>query len=67
MRAARIVLAQLRVLPRTLATNRAEAAMNEESVAPPALCTSITLEVTIGEQPQPSQLHAPPEQAPAAA
>ena len=52
VRAARIVLAQLRVLPRTLAINRAEAAMHEDTLAPPALCTSITLEVTIGEQPQ---------------
>jgi hypothetical protein len=57
MRAGRIVLTQLRLMPWTLAINRAEAAMHEDTLAPPALCTSITLEVTIGEQPQPTQLH----------
>jgi len=65
VRAARIVLAQLRVLPWTLAINRAEAAMHEDILAPPALCTSITLEVTIGEQPQPAQLHTTAEPTPA--
>ena len=66
VRAARIVLAQLRVLPQTLAINRAEAAMHEDTSAPPALCTSITLEVTIGEHPQARHLHAPTEQTQAA-
>ena len=55
-RAARIALCQLRVMPRTVAINRAEAAMHEDTLAPPALCTSVTLEVTIGEQPQPALL-----------
>ena len=59
VRAARIVLAQLRLLPQTLAINRAEAAMHDgDTLAPPALCTSITLEVTIGEHPQARHLHA---------
>jgi hypothetical protein len=57
VRAARIVLTQLRLMPWTLAINRAEAAMHEDTLAPPALCSSITLEVTIGEQPQSAQLH----------
>jgi hypothetical protein len=53
VRAARIVLTQLRVLPQTLAINREEAATHDgDALAPPALCTSITLEVTIGEDPQ---------------
>jgi hypothetical protein len=63
-RAARIALAQLRVMPRTLAINRAEAAMHEDTLAPPALCTSVTLEVTIGEQPQPALLQPATEPVP---
>jgi uncharacterized ParB-like nuclease family protein len=67
VRATRIVLAQLRLLPQTLAINRAEATVrDDDTAAPPALCTSITLEVTIGEHPQPRHLHAPIEQTQAA-
>ena len=63
VRAARIILAQLRVLPQTLAVNRVEAAThNGDASIPPALCTSITLEVTIGEHPQARHLHAPTAQ-----
>jgi len=61
-RAARIVLAQLRALPQALAINRAEAAMAQDSLAPPAPCTSITLEVTVGEHPQARPLRALPDQ-----
>ena len=57
-RAARIVLAQLRALPQALAINRAEAAMAQDSLAPPAPCTSITLEVTVGDHPQARPLRA---------
>jgi hypothetical protein len=68
VRAARIVLAQLRILPQTLAINREEAATHDgDTLAPPALCTSITLEVTIGEDPHARHLQAATGQTLAAA
>ena len=36
--------------------------MSEDSLAPPAPCTSITLEVTVGEHPQARPLLALPDQ-----
>jgi hypothetical protein len=53
VRAARLGLALLRIAPQALAANREEAAMHDEDDrTPPALCTSITLVVTISEQPK---------------
>jgi hypothetical protein len=48
VRASRIVLAQLRILPQTLAAHRLETTMRQDALAPSALCSSITLEVTCG-------------------
>ena len=67
VRAARVVLALLRIAPQALAANRAAAAMQDDDTSgPPALCTSITLEVTVSDYPQATRPHAPAHETQAA-
>jgi hypothetical protein len=67
VRAARLGLALLHIAPRALVGNRAEAAKHDKGLSsPPALCTSLTLEVTVGGPAQGRRLQAPAQETQAA-